>query len=440
MIGRAQKSVRGGEDANNRAAWRRQLGAFVAAVGLGSVAAACGAAEGQSGAAGLNDEPAAPTTRHVRVRPGIDVWIDRDLAPLRGRRVGLITNTTGRSADGSLTLDLLAASPDIELVAVFTPEHAFAASLEGDVEHAVHAATGLPLYSLYGDTRRPTPEMLDGVEGLVFDIQDVGTRFYTYASTMVYAMEEAAAHGLPFVVLDRPNPIGGVHVSGAVKATEIDHFIATTPVPVRHGMTIGELARMMVDERAPGLDLTVIPMEGWRRDLWFDQTGLLWVDPSPNLRNVTQATLYPAVGPLEWTSLSVGRGTDAPFEWLGAPWIESRTWARELNALGLPGVSFVPRRLSPASGPWTGELCGGVNLLLLDRDAFDAGRTAVALATTLAALYPDQWERDRLPVHWGEEAILRQLSEGWSLERIVASWEPELERFRTKRQGYLLYE
>lgn len=429
-------SVFGGEDAHNRRGGRRtgrRAGAIRLLIPLLLVAFCT--------PAGSDAESSPAASRSVEiVRPGIDVWLERGLTPLADGRIGLISNTTGRGRDGRTTLDLLLASPAIEVGAIFTPEHAWAASLEGPVEDLRHEPTGLPIFSLYGEQRRPTPRMLAGLDGLVFDIQDIGTRFYTYATTMGYAMEAAAEADLPFVVLDRPNPINGRDVSGAVLDPALEHFIAYSPVPVRHGLTIGELARLINDRRGIGADLTVIPVEGWSRADWYDSTGLLWIDPSPNIRNLTQAILYPAVGALEWTNLSVGRGTDAPFEWLGAPWIDPLRWWEALAELELPGVAFVPRRRTPDSGPWANESCGGVNLLLTDRDAFDAGLTAAALAATLARLYPEEWERDRLPVHWGQEEILEQLEQGWSARRIVESWQAELGAFLRMREGYLLYD
>lgn len=385
---------------------------------------------------------AAAATAHLPARPvlpGIDVWVASDFAPLAGRRIGLITNITGRSLDGRSTLDLLADSHGVQLAAIFALEHGLAAALEGTIEDGHHAASGLPVYSLYREPYRPTRQMLDGLDGLVFDVQDVGTRFYTYGTSMAYAMEEAARVGMPFVVLDRPDPIGGIAVSGPVADPSLKSFVSYASIPTRHGMTLGELARMYDEEHGLGAELTVIPAANWRRDQWFDATGLIWVNPSPNIRNLTQALLYPAVGPLETTNLSVGRGTDAPFEWLGAPWIRGRDLAASLNAAALPGVRFVARSLTPESGPYAGESCDGVNLLITDRDRFDAGRTSATLATALWQLHAADWEITSLPRQWGDPAIIAQLQAGWSADRIVASWQPGLDAFLLRRQRYLLY-
>lgn len=373
------------------------------------------------------------------VAPGIDTWARQRFAPLTHRRIGLITNVTGRSASGTATLRVLADSPDIELVRLFSTEHGLGASLEGDVEHGLHEATGLPVYSLYGEHRRPTAEMLAGLEALVFDIQDVGTRFYTYGTTMAYAMEEAARHGVEFVVLDRPNPIGGVAVSGPVADESLRSFVSYAAIPTRHGMTLGELASYYNDELGIGASLTVVAVDGWQRQQWYDETGLAWVNPSPNIRNLTQALLYPAVGPLETTNLSVGRGTDAPFEWIGAPWIGGRALAAALNGAALPGVRFLPRQLTPAAGPYSGQECDGVNLLVTDRDAFDAGRTSAALAVWLWRLHGDHWNIDSLPRQWGDPGIVRQLHDDWDVDRIVASWQPRLQEFLRARQRHLRY-
>jgi len=374
------------------------------------------------------------------VSPGIDVWRARGYSPLAGKRVGLISNLTGRDAGGRLTAEILAADPAIELAALFSPEHGFLGVEEGRVDSSRDAASGLTIFSLYGETRRPTREMMAGLEGLVFDIQDIGTRFYTYATTMAYAMEAAAAHGVSFVVLDRPNPINGVSVQGPVLDEGMLSFVGYAPLPLRHGMTMGELARYFNEARGIGADLTVVPVEGWRRGDWYDATGLAWVNPSPNMRNLVEAILYPAVGPLETTNVSVGRGTDEPFEWLGAPWIDGRRLAARLNAAGLPGVRFLPRDRTPDASVHAGERCHGVDIILTDRDAFAAGLTAITLAEAIFALHPDDWDAEPFPRLWGRPEVVDQLRSGLSAAEIAASWAPELEAFLEVRRRYLLYE
>ena len=390
-----------------------------------------------------NPMPPAPTPAAVAApptRPGIDVWQAKGFQPLTGMRVGLITNDTGRTGRDALTVTVLANSAAIELAAIFSPEHGFATVLEGNIDDSFEPTTGLPIYSLYGDTRRPTADMLNGLDGLVFDIQDVGTRFYTYGTTLAYCMEEAARARLPIVVLDRPNPIGGVAVSGPILDESLLTFVGYAPVPIRHGMTIGELARYFNAERGIGAALTVIRAEGWKRNMWYDETGLLWRNPSPNIRNLNQALLYPAIGPLEWTNISVGRGTDAPFEWLGAPWINAQELAAVLNAAALPGIRFIPRHLTPTESVYAGEECAGVELMVIDREAFDTGLTAATLATTLERLHAGAWNRSRLPPLWGDPAIDGQLRSGMNALAVTNSWAPALEEFRHIRNRYLLYD
>jgi uncharacterized protein YbbC (DUF1343 family) len=384
--------------------------------------------------------PAARATASQGVLPGIDVWQQRGYAPLVGKRIGLITNVTGKTADGRSTVTILAAASELELLALFSPEHSFFANQEGNIDASVHAATGLPLHSLYGETRRPTATMLEGLDALVFDIQDIGTRIYTYASTLAYCMEEAAAAGIPIVVLDRPNPIGGIAVSGPVLDEKLRSFVGYATIPVRHGMTIGELALYFNGELAIGADLTVIGLVGWQREMWFDQTGLEWINPSPNMREPRQALLYPALGPLEWTNISVGRGTAEPFEWFGAPWIDGADLAAALEDAALPGLRVAARRLTPSASVYADRECGGVYLEVTDRNVFDAGLTLATIATSLQQLYGVDWERQRLVPLWGDDAIDRQLDTGVSAAAIVTSWEHDLATFRAARARYLLYD
>ena len=282
--------------------------------------------------------------------------------------------------------------------------------------------------------------MLDGLDALVFDIQDIGTRFYTYATTMAYAMEEAAAHGLSFVVLDRPNPIAGAYVQGPLLDESELSFVGYAPIPVRHGMTICELARYFNQERGSGADLTVVEIAGWRRTDWYDATGLQWTNPSPNIRNLVQATLYPAVGPLETTNVSVGRGTEEPFEWFGAPWIDAQRLAEALNAAALPGVRFVPHDRTPRASVYASELCHGVDIILTNRDTFTAGLTAITLATTLHELHGETWSVEQFPRLWGRPEVIYQLRSGLSATQIAATWTAELVKFLEIRERYLIYE
>jgi uncharacterized protein YbbC (DUF1343 family) len=374
------------------------------------------------------------------VQSGIEVLAAGGFAPLRGRRVGLITNHTGVDSRGQRTLDVLRRAEGLTLAALFSPEHGLEGKLDAKVGHGRHP-TGLQVWSLYGETRKPTPEMLAGIDCLVFDIQDIGCRFYTYISTMRNAMLAAAEHGLRFVVLDRPNPIGADVVEGPVLDPGKESFVGFHPIPVRHGMTVGELARMLQGEipALRGLELQVVPMRGYRRDLLFDETGLLWVDPSPNMRNLHEALLYPGIGLLETTNVSVGRGTDNPFERVGAPWIDGRRLAAALNACELPGVRFYPIEFTPAASKFRGQSCSGVFCMVTDRRRFQSVRTGIHFACALRDLFPGKWDAAAYPRLLGDAAVIEALRAGRSADDIVALWQDELAAFMTRRARYLGY-
>ena len=308
-------------------------------------------------ASAVSGDPAggAATGVETQVWTGLDVLREEGFERLAGARVGLVTNQTGRARDGDTTIDLLHAAPGVELVALFSPEHGIRGVMDGPVSSSRDTRTGLPIHSLYGETRRPTPEMLQGIDTLVVDLQDVGARFYTYVTTMAYLLEEAAARELRVLVLDRPNPIGGLGVEGPILEESATGFTGYFPAPVRHGLTIGELARLFNTERGLDAQLEVVAMRGWRRATWFDQGGLSWVNPSPNMRNLHQALLYPGIGAIEGANLSVGRGTDSPFEQIGAPWIDGPELARELNTRRLSGVRAYPLRFNPVSSRYAGR-------------------------------------------------------------------------------------
>lgn len=385
--------------------------------------------------------PAAADGLRQPVLTGIDVLVRDGFAPLAGRRVGLITNHTGLDARGRSTARLLHEAPAVELVALFSPEHGLEGTLDvPTIGHGEDDATGLRVYSLYGETRRPLPGMLAGIDTLVFDIQDIGTRFYTYISTLGLAMEAAAEHGLRFVVLDRPNPIGGVRVAGPVADPGRESFTAFHRLPLRHGMTVGELARMFRAERVPGLELSVIALENWPREAHYDATGLLWVNPSPNMRSLAQALLYPGVGLLETTNLSVGRGTDTPFEVFGAPWLDGVGFASALNGLDLPGVVFVPVRFTPEASKFAGERCGGVNVIVTDRARFEPVRTGLEIALALQRGYRGTWEIEAYQRLLVSAATLEGIRAGRPFEELQARWRGELEDFLRRRAAYLLYD
>ncbi|MFM1902155.1 MAG: Esterase EstB [Planctomycetota bacterium] len=372
------------------------------------------------------------------VLPGIDVLARDGFRPLAGRRVGLITNHTGRSRDGVATARLLADAPDLTLVALFSPEHGHTGQLDQErIADATDADTGLPVRSLYGKTRRPTAEMLADIDTLVFDIQDIGTRFYTYISTMLEAMKAASEHGIRFVVLDRPNPINGRDVAGPVVDAGSESFVGCHPIPLRHGMTVGELARMFRGELDLDLDLVVVPCEGWRRRDAFDATGLEWVNPSPNMRSLTEAFLYPGIGLLEFTNLSVGRGTDTPFEVVGAPWLDGRRLAAALSARRIPGVAFVPIRFTPTASRFSGEPCGGVNILITDRDQFDPIRTGLEIAVALRRVHRDEWQPDRLGTLLLDGETLDAILRGDDGDTVLTIASRSLRDFVTRRSKVL---
>jgi uncharacterized protein YbbC (DUF1343 family)/CubicO group peptidase (beta-lactamase class C family) len=370
---------------------------------------------------------------------GIDV-LERDgFRQLAGLRVGLVTNHTGRDRRGRATIDVLREAANVKLVALFAPEHGIRGILDDKLSDTKDERTGLPVYSLYGETRRPKPEQLRELDALVFDIQDVGTRFYTYISTLGHVMEEAARARLPVFVLDRPNPIRGNEAEGPVADADKLVFTSYHSIPVRHGMTIGELARLFNAERKIGCDLRVVEMERWRRGMWFDGTGQTWVNPSPNMRSLTQATLYPGVGLLETTNVSVGRGTDTPFELIGAPWIDGQRLASYLNDRRIAGVRFVPVRFTPRASVFQGEECGGVNVVITDRTLLRPVYAGLEIAVALRRLHPEEWQVDKYLRLLANADTLERLKRGESAEQIALSWQPALEEFRRVRARALIY-
>jgi len=385
----------------------------------------------------LSQIPAGMSTS--RVMTGVDVLAARKFSALAGKGVGLITNHTGLDAVGRRTIDLLARAPGVKLRAVFSPEHGLSGKADWKVASGRDASTNLPVYSLYGETRRPKPEMLKGLDALVFDVQDAGARFYTYMSTMGYAMEAAAQKGIEFVVLDRPNPISASRVEGPVMDPDLRSFTGYFPLPVRHGMTLGELARMFNGENRMGVRLKVIPMQGYRRDMWFDETGLAWVNPSPNLRSLDQAALYPGVALSEASNVSVGRGTDTPFELLGAPWIGADELAQHLRGRRIPGVEFEPAAFMPDSSIFAGQACNGTRIVLKDRGSLNAVGLGIEILCALQRLYPGVFRLDPALHMIGSRAVIRAIADGLSPESIVASWQPQLDEFRQRRGPYLLY-
>jgi uncharacterized protein YbbC (DUF1343 family) len=374
------------------------------------------------------------------VLTGIDVLERNQFQQLAGRRVGLITNNTGVNRDGVRTVDLLHDAPQVELVALYSPEHGIHGKLEQEnIQDSGDPRTGLPIISLYGASRKPVRAQLAKVDTLVFDIQDIGTRFYTFISTMGLAMEAAAEFDLRLVVLDRPNPINGTTVAGPMLDPGKESFVGYHQIPVRHGMTIGELARMFQDERNLQLDLHIVPIERWHRGDYWDATGLVWINPSPNMRSLTQALLYPGIGLLETTNLSVGRGTDTPFEVVGAPWIESRRLASLLNQQGLPGVRFVPRWITPDASKFSGQRCGAIHLIITDRSQFQSLRTGLHVARALHSLYPQQWKMDRYDRLLSSAVVMEAIRTGSDDQQLCRLIDQGREAFLPRRAKYLLY-
>jgi uncharacterized protein YbbC (DUF1343 family)/CubicO group peptidase (beta-lactamase class C family) len=379
--------------------------------------------------------------RNGQVLTGLDVLVREKFARLAGKRVGLITNHTGVDREGRRNVDRMLEA-GIRVTALFSPEHGIAGKEEQErIGHARDATTGLPVFSLYlGEQRRPTDEMLRDVDVLVFDIQDVGARFYTYITTMAYAMEEAARRKIPFVVLDRPNPITGTHVEGPMLEPELTSFVGYYPLPLRHGMTVGELARYFNAENKIGADLTVVPMEGWQRGDWWDSTGLSWVDPSPNMRSLNAALLYPGMALLEYSpNYSVGRGTDAPFEQVGADWIRGAELAVYLNRRFIPGVRVYPTQFCPTASRFAGQCIEGVRFVITDRESFNSSRLGLELAAALLRLYPGKLDLGRNARLIGNRAVLEALAKGEDPRRILEEQQDALQDFLGRRDAYLLY-
>ncbi len=381
------------------------------------------------------------TPHSAIVHNGIDVLEKTNFKDLEGKRIGLVTNHTGRNFAGKPTIDVLFEAKNVKLVSLFAPEHGIRGELDVEkIDDTKDEKTGLPVYSLYKDgLRRPKPEHLKDLDAIVYDIQDIGARFYTYTATLKNVMEEAAKAKIPVYVLDRPNPINGVIVEGSLAEEEKLSFIAAHTIPVRYGLTIGELGQLMNAERKIGADLRVIKMDGWSRAMWFDETGQIWINPSPNMRSLTEATLYPGIGLLETTNLSVGRGTDTPFEVVGAPWLDGQRLAKHLNERNLKGVRFVPVRFKPTTSVFKGEDVSGINIIVTDRAVFESVRTGIEIATALRKFYPNDWQVDRYGRLLVNGQFLDMVKRGDTPEAVTLAWRKSLEEFEKRRAPYLLY-
>ncbi len=409
-------------------------------------AALSGAVLAMTLAAGSPAPAAAEMEQYLgRTIPGLDVLAERDFDILQEKNVGLIINHTAISRDNKHIIDVLHDAPEVNVVALFGPEHGLRGTEDRRVDHTVDEETGLPVYSLYGATRAPTEEMLEGVDVLVFDMQDIGTRFYTYITTMALSMASAAEHGVEFVVLDRPNPINGVKVEGAIPEDDLTFTsISVRPIPTRHGMTIGELALMFNEEWGGiGCDLTVVEVENWHRAMYFDQTGLHWEHPSPNMKTMNGAILYPGLGAGEMTSLSTGRGLDRPFEKYGAPYMDGQAVAENLANRNTPGVRFVPITFVPTAPyhRFRDEECGGVFAIVYDRDALDSVTAGLHMMQAMYETHPEDYvQMTRFPISLGSAEVWDMLTGGeMTPEEIVETFQPELDEFLEMREQYLLY-
>lgn len=393
---------------------------------------------------------------HPQFKLGVDVLVQGKFAALQGKRVALITNQTGVDSRGNHIIDLFFNAPGVDLVALFGPEHGIRGDVEGgfEIKDQKDPKTGVPIFSIYGDTKKPTPEMLQGIDVLIFDIQDVGARFYTYISTMSLCMEAAAENNIEFMVLDRPNPITGSIVEGPVLGKEYLSFVGIHPIALRHGMTVGELARMFNDEGwlANGVKatLTIIPMENWHRNSWYGELGLQWIKPSPNMPSAMTALLYPGMGLLETCNISEGRGTSLPFENIGAPWLDHAQLAKMLREKNLPGIQIDTTSYIPVDMPgaavnpaYEGQLCRGLRLLVTDPMEFHSVAFGLHLICTIKKMHPDQfaWNSQRSPrLMFGNDEIPLAIDAGQTAEQIIENWQLKLASFRLIREKHLLYE
>jgi uncharacterized protein YbbC (DUF1343 family)/CubicO group peptidase (beta-lactamase class C family) len=415
---------------------------------LAAAALSIAAAPGASATASAPDAGSAARDSGDRSAPrpptpvlaGIDVLVRDGFTLLKGKRVGLVTNHTGRTVTGDSTIDLIHKAPGVQLVALFSPEHGIRGILDDAVASSRDERTGLPIHSLYGETRRPTDAMLTGIDTLVVDLQDIGARFYTYAATVGYLLEEAVRRRIAVVVLDRPNPINGWQIEGPAADQEFVGFNAyLASMPIRHALTLGELAKLFNEEQKIGAALTVVPMENWKRDYWFDETGLTWINPSPNMRNLNQAALYPGIGAIEYSNISVGRGTDQPFEQIGAPWIDGRALAAALNERGLPGIRFYPTLFTPTASKFAKQPCQGVFMVITNRAALQPVRVGLEVAAALWKLHGEAYRMENTDRLVGSRRVLERVRSGEDPALVAASWLADEARWRLLRAKYLLY-
>ena len=397
-----------------------------------------------------------PSSVHAERRTsrlGIDRLLAEDRGLIAGRRVGIVSNPASVDAAYRHTVDRLAADPDMRLAAIFGPQHGFRSDVQDNMietAHAQDARRRVPVFSLYSETREPTAEMLGGLDALVIDLQDVGTRVYTYVYTMANCMRAAARHGVHVIVCDRPNPVGGTAIEGATLRPEYSSFVGQFPIPLRHGMTIGELARLFNDAFRINASLDVVPLEAWTRPMYYDETGLPWIMPSPNVPTLDSATVYPGAVLFEGTMLSEGRGTTRPFELIGAPWIDGERLADAMNARGLPGVHFRATFFEPTFQKHAGQTCGGCQIHVLDRLAFEPVRTTVELIAEFRRQDPArfawreppyEYEHHKAPIDllYGSDRLRAAIEAGKGADALTASWREDEQAFARQREKYLLY-
>lgn len=371
---------------------------------------------------------------------GIDVLEKENFKPIVNKKIGLITNHTGRNCKGINTIDVLYNARGVKLIALFSPEHGIRGDQDREgIESGMDKKTGLLIYSLYGQTKHPTPEMLKDIDALIFDIQDIGTRFYTYITTMGYCMEEAAKNNIDFFVLDRINPINGKNVEGDVLDIKIKHFAGYYSIPIRHGMTVGEIANYYNKKFNIGAKLTVIKILNWKRDMWLDETGIKWINTSPNMRSLTAATLYPGIGCFEATNISVGRGTDKPFEYIGAPWLDGEELAKRMNNLNLAGIKFKSVTFTPDASLYKGKKCSGLNIEITDRTKLKITEVFIYMVSIIKQLHPDNFKYSRLEAMIGTNSVTEMLDKNLNPSVTINEINIRLSNFIKERENFLLY-
>ena len=375
-----------------------------------------------------------------KVKLGIDVLAENNFSIIKNKKVGLIINHTSINSNWRSTIEIIAESNVCELVAIFTPEHGFDGKLDEYINYGDSLIYNVPVYSLYGETLRPEKRMIRNIDYLIFDILDIGTRFYTYIGTMKYCMEVANENNIGFIVLDRPNPINGIDISGPMlKNINVFGLAGVHNLPIRHGMTPGELALLFKADEKMQLNLNIIKMEGWKREMWFDETELPWLNPSPNIRNMNQASLYPGLGLFERLNVANKRGLPSPFEMIGAPWINAYDFVNSLNKYNLPGVNFTPIKFFPEEHKYSNELCEGIYITITDREKLEPVKLGFIIIITLYKMYPEEFDINKLWHITRSKGLIQEIKNDPSIAELISYWNNDLDIFRNKRGKYLLY-